>query len=83
MEPVRTATYKGHEVRLYVWLVPRDRFHTGMYEIYPRDMLAQRGVVSGKFATPRQAEEAALKSARRWIERTDVGRSHAHDHRSA
>ena len=65
MDPVRTASYKGHEVRVYVSFVARANVHTGMYEIYPDRKLAQRGVVAGNFTTSDEPESAALKCAQR------------------
>ena len=67
MEPVRSVQHKGHEIRLFVSFAP-DKTYVGMYELYPRDKLAQRAVVAGNFRTAQAAEDAALKSAVRWVD---------------
>ena len=44
MDSTHAETYKGFEIKVYVWRDVGDGEFVGMYEIYPRKSMAQRGI---------------------------------------
>jgi len=67
MNLVHTEPYKGYEIRIYVWAMP-NKSYVGMYEIYPSEKLAERGITKGGFVIAEKPEEAALESAKAWLD---------------
>ena len=71
-DPNRIVNHNGYEIRIFV-LPPTgvDKTFRAKYEV--RSMSGERqkspraGVIAGGFATPEQAEEAALKAAKHMI----------------
>ena len=70
MDSVRIVEYRGHEIRVFAWLPPRQASFTALYEIRSiADPLAvvQRGKVAGALAHVEEAHAAALDGAKKRI----------------
>ena len=63
MEPVHIETYKGSQIRIFVWPDTGNGGHVVMYEIH---VSATR--TKGGFVISPVAKEAALETARQWID---------------
>ena len=76
VEPTRVVAYSGYEIRVFV-VEPTfgNRHYTAAYNICAADAHDSnkhcrcRGAIAGSFATPDDAEDAALKRATASIER--------------
>ena len=68
MDSTHAETYKGFEIKVYVWRDVGDGEFVGMYEIYPRKSMAQRGIAKGGFVIAHDAEAEALRLAKAWVD---------------
>ena len=74
MAGFQIVEYKGHQILVFTWLPPgqdtfKATYHVQLVEhISGAKAVQHQGVIAGALGTAESAEEAALTSAKSWID---------------